>query len=154
MQLVGKLVGIFAGERLGAGGEFSALSDTLHQVSHRQVLLDIVYRVELTSVVNGMGIFGDDAVGKRDIRSDHKVSCAAQLHDMVVRLIGALFYDEILDMSGAADVDLFVGDDLGGEAEPLYASQNDRLEEIGEGIAVYKERHTRVSLSLFPPRLY
>lgn len=154
MQLVCKLVGIFAGERLGAGGDLSALPDALHEISHRQVLLDIVYRIEFASVVNGMGIFGDHAVGKGDIRSDHKVACAAQLHDMVVRLIGSLFDDEILDMSGAADVDLFVGDDLGGEVEPLYASQHDRLEEVGEGIAVYKERHTKVSLSLFLPRLY
>lgn len=98
MQLVGKLVGIFAGEGFGAGGELSAFPDTLHEISHRQVLLDIVYRVELASVVNGMCLFGDDAVGKRDIRSDHEVALRTQLHDMVVRLIGALFDDDILDM--------------------------------------------------------
>lgn len=131
MQLIGKLVGVFLGKGLRAGGHLSALPDTLHQVSHRQILLDIVLAVEFSPVVYRVRLFGDHTVCEGDVGGDDEISSFAERYDAVICLIGSLIYDDVFDMLGMAYVDLLVGYYLRRQTESFDSSENDRLEDVG-----------------------
>ena len=50
-------MGVFLSKGFGTTGHLTTLSYALHKISHRKVLFDVIYRVEFSSVVYGMGIF-------------------------------------------------------------------------------------------------
>jgi len=122
MQLIGKGVGVFLSEWLGAAGHFSTFADALHEVAHGEVLFDVFGGVECTSVVDGVGVLTDDPIRQRDVSGDDQVTGLTEGYDAVIGFVGSLIDDEVLDVLGGADRDLFVGDDVGGDCETFDAA--------------------------------
>jgi len=140
-------MGIFGSEGFGAFGHLSAFSDTLHEVAHGEVLFDVVHTVKLTPVVDGMGMFGNDAVSEGNVGSNDKITRFAEFDNTVVGFIRTLIDDNVLDVWGFADGDLFVGNDFCQQGESFYASEYDGFEQVGKGIAVDVECHRTISLT-------
>ena len=136
MKLVGKFVGVFLVERRGAFGHLPAVPDRFHEVSHGEVLFDVVYAEKLASVVDGMGVFGDDPVGQRDIGGDHQVACVHHPDDRMIRFVGSRFDDDIAYVGGVPDRDPFIRDYDGRDTESFDSTKNDGLEQVGERVAV------------------
>ena len=72
---------VFGAERCRTLGHLPAVADLLHQISDRQILLNVVRRVAFTPVIDGVGVFGDDPIREGDVRGDHQVAGHAQRHD-------------------------------------------------------------------------
>ena len=142
MQLIGKGVGIFLAERFGASGYFSTFADAFHEVAHGEVLLDVFGSVECPSVVDGVSIFADDTVGEGDVGGDDKVAGLAEFDDAVIGFVGTLIDEKVFDVTGGADGDLLVGDDLGRDRKALDGAQDDGFEQIGKCIPVDEQGHT------------
>ena len=141
VQLVGKLVGVFLAERFGAFGRLAALSDLFHQIAHGKILFDVVNAVELAPVVDGMGLFGDDAVGERNVGRDDQVPLSDHLDDAVVRLVGTLLHYDVGNMVGVAQHYALVRNHKGRQREPFYTAKHDRFEQVGKSVTVNVECH-------------
>ena len=136
MQLIGKGMGIFLSERFRTSGHFPAFAYAFHEVAHGEVLFDVLRGVERSSVVDGVGVFADNPIGKGDVGGDDKVAFLAQFDDAVVGFIGALIDEKVFDVCGGADGYLLVSDHFGRDRKTFDGAQDDGFEQIGKRIPI------------------
>ena len=88
-------MGIFWTKSFWPSCHLSTFPDTLHEISHSQILLDVIYTVEFTSVVYGMGMFTYDPVSQRNIGCNDQIAFTAELDNMMIRFICPLVNNDV-----------------------------------------------------------
>ena len=139
--MIGEALPIALRERRRAGDEIAARPQALHQVPHRQPLLDIVLGVELPARVQRLRAARDHERGERDVRRHHQIAGPHLLHDPLVRHVPAVVHAEGPDEGRGRDAEGRVGHQRRHHLRALGGPEEDLLDDLRAGVGIHPDRH-------------
>ena len=141
VQLIRKCLAVALVERRRAARVHTAAAQSVHEIAHRQPLLDRVFGIELPARIQRMAAPRDYLGGQRNIGGDYQVANLNQSGDLVIRHIETRRHLYRPDDLRRRAIQQLVRYQRQLDMPPLRRTKQDFLDDLRTRVGVYPNLH-------------